>query len=66
MARYLASATMGAAVTFSLLYLMQHLISMGEDVFTPPIEGQPITYVRAERDEEIATQRRKFTFVIEE
>ena len=36
MARYFASVTLGSAMTFSLLYLMQHLISMGEEVITPP------------------------------
>ena len=59
MARYFASVTMGGAVTFSLLYLMQHLISMGEEVMTPSNKGGPVTYVRAERDEEIRTRRRK-------
>ena len=57
MARYFASVTMGAAVTFSLLYLMQHLISMGEEVFTPPTKGLPIKFVRAEREEEVRTRR---------
>ena len=56
-ARYFASVTLGAAVTFSLLYLMQHLISMGEEVFTPPSKGPPIKFVRAEREEEIKTRR---------
>lgn len=56
--RYSASVAMGAAVTFSLLYLMQHLISMGEEVLTPQTKGPPIKYVRAERDEEIRTRRR--------
>lgn len=56
-ARYFASVTFGSAVTFSLLYLMQHLISVGEDVFTPPPEGPPIVFVEFEPDEEIKTKR---------
>lgn len=59
MARYFVSVTMGAAVTFSLLYLMQHLISIGEEVLTPSTKGGAVTYVRAERDEEIGTRRWK-------
>ena len=56
-ARYFASVTLGSAVTFSLLFLMQHLISMGEEVVTPSQKGPPIRIVEAKRDEEIKTRR---------
>ena len=56
MARYFASVTLGSAMTFSLLYLMQHLISMGEEVITPPPEGPPIKFVKFVPDEEIETR----------
>lgn len=57
--RYSASVAMGAAVTFSLLFLMQHLISMGEEVFTPPPKGPPIKLVKIERDEEPRSKRER-------
>ena len=47
-ARYFVSVTLGSAVTFSLLFLMQHLISTGEEVVTPPLPP-PVDYVWKKR-----------------
>ncbi len=55
MARYFASVTLGSAMTFSLLFLMQHLISTGEEVITPP-KPPPIKIAWREPDTEIETR----------
>ena len=57
-ARYFGSVTLGSAVTFSLLFLMQHLIATGEEVITPPLPP-PITVVEVSPDQEITTRRER-------
>ena len=44
LARYFASVFLGSIVTFSLLYLMQQLISMGEEAITPSLHT-PVKFV---------------------
>ena len=55
-ARYFTSVSLGAGVTFCLLFLMQHLISMGEEVFTPSLPP-PVTIVKIGPEEPIKTTR---------
>ena len=55
-ARYFASVFLGSMVTFSLLYLMQQLISMGEDAITPPMHAA-VKFVEVRQDEQIKSTR---------
>ena len=50
-ARYLTSVTGGAAVTFGLLFLMQHLIATGERGVKPRDEGPRVKFADVRRDE---------------
>ncbi len=51
--RYFTSATLASAMTFALLFLMQHLISLGDNVIATPPKGPAVELVKIERDEEI-------------
>ena len=56
MAKYFVSVFLGSLVTFSLLYLMQQLISMGEEVITPPPPA-PVKFVEVRPDEQVKSTR---------
>ena len=55
-ARYFASVFLGSIVTFSLLYLMQQLISMGEEAITPSLHT-PVKFVEVRQDEQVKSTR---------
>jgi protein TonB len=52
MQRYLIPASLGAAVTFALLFVMQALISTGEAILDPPARPFDINWVRLVHDTE--------------
>ncbi|HEY5659080.1 MAG TPA: energy transducer TonB [Myxococcota bacterium] len=52
MQRYLVSASLGAAVTFGLLFVMQALIAMGDMTLDPEERSFRINWVRLVRDTE--------------
>ena len=56
MAKYFVSVFLGSLVTFSLLYLMQHLISIGDVVITPST-SLPVTFVEVRPDEQAREKR---------
>lgn len=56
MAKYFVSVFLGSLVTFSLLYLMQQLISIGEEVITPPPPA-PVKFVEVRPDEQAKSTR---------
>ena len=55
-AKYFVSVFLGSLVTFSLLYLMQHLISIGEVVITPST-SLPVKFVEVRPDEQAREKR---------
>ena len=55
--RYLTSVTAGAAMTFGLLFVMQHLIATGKHPIVPEIEGSKIEFVTVRPIEKPKTTR---------
>ena len=55
--RYLTSVSAGAAITFGLLFVMQHLIATGKHPIVPEIEGSKIEFVTVRPIEKPKTTR---------
>ena len=58
-ARYAVSVSVGASVTFGLLFIMQLLIATGRDAITETQNFQLGDFVRVERTEVIETKKEK-------
>lgn len=58
-ARYAVSVSVGASVTFGLLFIMQLLIATGRDAITDTQNFQLGDFVRVERTEVIETKKEK-------
>lgn len=57
--RYALSVTMGAVVTFGLLFLMQLMIATGRGAMTDTSKARIVDFVRVERNEIVETRERK-------
>ena len=58
-ARYALSISIGAAITFALLFLMQLLIATGRGALTEAATFRMNDFVRVERNEVIETKQQK-------
>ena len=58
-ARYVISVSAGAGVTFGLLFIMQLLISTGQNALTDSENFRLGDFVRVERNEVIETKKDK-------
>jgi protein TonB len=58
-ARYAAAISVGAGVTFGLLFLMQLLIATGQGAITDTNRHRIVDLVRVERNQQIETRKQK-------
>ncbi len=58
-ARYIAAVSVGGAVTFGLLFIMQLLIATGENAMTDSERIRLNEFVRVERNEVVETKKEK-------
>lgn len=58
-ARYSGAVALGAAVTFALFFLMQFLVSHGEEAMTKASRARSIDFVRLKKEELLQEKKRR-------